>query len=207
MFFYLALVLCTFFIAANAAPGPTLFSWDTLPVFVHSANASGPWSEAAVKQLSRFAMVTNEKNHGMRLPNGSSQSEEIAGPYACTQIRGQGTGSDSFFYLNSIIDWTTNYNLHQLMVDNPSWRMKNYSSGADIGTVGTNWGYNHSVPEMRAAWVNECVQAVKNGCTGCFIDQANFNEVPATWPRDSPSAIDYNKSHLAALEELAAVRV
>ena len=40
------------------------FSWDKLPVFFHSANASGPWSAAAAKQIARFAMATNEKNHG-----------------------------------------------------------------------------------------------------------------------------------------------
>jgi len=39
--------------AVPVAPSRPPFSWDTLPVFFHSANASGPWSEAAVKQISR----------------------------------------------------------------------------------------------------------------------------------------------------------
>jgi hypothetical protein len=31
-------------------------------------------------------MATNEKDHAMRLPNGGTQSEEIAGPAACRQV-------------------------------------------------------------------------------------------------------------------------
>ena len=107
----------------QALPRPP-FSWDTLPVFFHSANASGPWSDAAVKQIARFAMATNEKAHAMALPGGGRQSEEIAGPAACRQVDAQKTGSHTFFYLNSVIDWPFNFKLHDLMVANPSWRLK-----------------------------------------------------------------------------------
>lgn len=62
-------------------------SWNTLPVFFHSANTSGPWSDAAAKQIARFAMATNEKNHAMPLPGGGTQSEEVAGPAACRQVK------------------------------------------------------------------------------------------------------------------------
>ena len=100
------------------------FSWDTLPVFFHSANASGPWSDAAVKQIARFEMATNEKAHAMALPGGGRESEEVAGPAACRQVDAQKTGSHTFFYLNSVIDWPFNFKLHGLMVANPSWRLK-----------------------------------------------------------------------------------
>jgi len=51
-------------------------------------------------------MATNEKSHAMRLPGGGTQSEEIAGPAACRQVDKASNGStDTFFYLNSVIDW------------------------------------------------------------------------------------------------------
>ena len=37
------------------------FSWDTLPVFFHSSNASGPYTADAAKVMARFPMVTIEK--------------------------------------------------------------------------------------------------------------------------------------------------
>jgi len=183
---------------------PRLFSWETLPVFFHSQNISGPWSEAALKQIARYSMATNEKAHAMKLPNGSRQSEEIAGPEACRQIEKENTGTDSFFYLNSLIDWPTNVQLHGLMVKNPSWRLKDIS-GRDIDAFPGKgiWQYNLTNDRMRAAWVQECVHAVKNGCTGCFVDRAGGNEFPRTWPQTSHTAIAYKRAHLAALRELS----
>lgn len=35
-------------------PLPPRFSWDTLPVFYHSSNQSGPYNEDAIKNISRF---------------------------------------------------------------------------------------------------------------------------------------------------------
>jgi hypothetical protein len=179
-------------------------------VFFHSANASGPWSTAAATAIARFAMATNEKNHGMPLPNHTRQSAEISGPAACRQVHNASAGeTDTFFYLNSVIDWTTNYKLHDLMVKNPSWRVKN-TSGGDIGSLvpGGNWVYDLSIPAMREAWVAECTTAVAAGCTGCFIDKANTDQSGnyLHWggpPRGSPQSNALNKGHLAALTELS----
>eukprot|EP01049_Picozoa_sp_SAG25_P008070 SAG25_NODE_702_length_5870_cov_4.999653_2_plen_267_part_00 len=81
-------------------------------------------SSAAAKAIARFAMATNEKSHAMQLPGGGRQSEELAGPAACRQIAKEGSGTATFFYLNSIIDWPFNFKLHGRMVDNPAWRLK-----------------------------------------------------------------------------------
>lgn len=202
---------------AASVPRPP-FSWDTLPVFFHSANASGPWSDAAVKQIARFALATNEKSHAMKLPGGGSQSEEIAGPAACRQVDAQHPGpggTSTFFYLNSVIDWPFNYKLHGLMQQHPEWRLKN-RTGADLGPPGSggvpsgsaspggNWLYNLTNDDMRAAWVATCTTAAAAGCTGCFIDQANVPEGIATWPANSPEVTAYRIAHLAALTELDA---
>jgi hypothetical protein len=138
----------------------------------------------------------------MRLPGGGSRSEEIAGPEACRQISAEGTGADSFFYLNSVFDWPYNYDLHGLMVKNPDWRLKS-TTGTDLTGHG-QWMYNLTNDDMRAAWVAECVTAAKGGCTGCFIDQANVGEGIATWPSSSPVARAYRAAHLLAFTELDA---
>jgi hypothetical protein len=190
-------------VAASLVSARPNFSWETLPVFFHGANVSGPWSVAASKQISRFAMATNEKSHGMQLPGGGSQSEEIGGPAACRQINAENTTTDTFFYLNSVIDWPFNFKLHGMMITNPSWRLKN-TSGGDCRGPGDNWLYNLTNDEMRAAWVAECVTAAKNGCTGCFIDQANVAQGIQTWPASSPVAMAYRIAHLATLTELDA---
>ena len=127
-----------------SSSGRPPFSWRTLPVFFHSSNASGPWSPAAAKAIAKYAMATNEKSHAMLLPDGSRQSEEIAGPAACRQIAKQGTGTATFFYLNSVIDWPFNYKLHGDMVANPAWREKNASGGDITNLPGGNYMYHRS---------------------------------------------------------------
>jgi len=138
----------------------------------------------------------------MRLPGGGTQSEELAGPAACRQVGAEKTGTSTFFYLNSVIDWPFNFKLHRLMQQRPEWRLKN-SSGGDLLGHG-QFLYNLTDNEMRAAWVAECVAAADAGCTGCFIDQANVDEGLATWPHDSAVATAYRAAHLAALTELDA---
>ena len=181
-------------------PRPRVFSWETLPVFFHSANASGPWSAAAARQIARYGLATFEKDHAMLLPSGGRQSEEIAGPAACRQLSTLSTEVDTFFYLNSVIDWPTNFNLHSLMVENPAWRLKN-RSGMDLKNP--EWLYNLSVPAMQEAWIAECVSAVRQGCTGCFIDQANVAQGVPTWPVSSPVSEAYRKAHMGTMSALA----
>jgi hypothetical protein len=63
------------------------------------------WSPEAIKAIAKYPMATFEKSYGMTLPDGKKQSEEIAGPEACVQVAKEGTGTNTFFYLNSVIDW------------------------------------------------------------------------------------------------------
>jgi hypothetical protein len=51
------------------------------------------------------------------------------------QVSAEKTGTNTFFYLNSVIDWPFNYKLHAMMVANASWRLKN-PNGDDISLLG-----------------------------------------------------------------------
>ena len=51
---------------ASAAPpcqtckGPK-FSWDTMPVFIHGSNQSGPINQDAIALMAKYPLVTVEK--------------------------------------------------------------------------------------------------------------------------------------------------
>jgi hypothetical protein len=91
--------------------------------------------------------------------------------------------------------------LHQLMTEHPEWRLK-FKNGTDATGPGKNWLYNLTNPAMQAAWIAECVAAVKAGCTGCFIDQGNSAEGIASYPKSSPVVKAYSAAHIATLTEL-----
>jgi hypothetical protein len=55
------------------SPGPypaVKFSWDTVPVFFHSDNVTGPWTEESLRIIAKYPIVTTEKYMG---PNGGSE--------------------------------------------------------------------------------------------------------------------------------------
>jgi hypothetical protein len=176
------------------------FSWETLPVFFHAQNTSlGAFNPAALERLARFPLATIGMS-GMLLPNGTKVSMEVSAPETCRQISAASQGkTHTFSYVNSVIDWPWNYQLHADMVANPDWRAKE-DNGSDWRVVGGNWVYNLSNPAMRKRWIQECVDATQQGCTGCFIDQSNAAE---GFVGKSPAAKQYSLDHLATLVELS----
>ena len=139
------------------------FSWDTLPVFFHSANASGPWNNAAIKAIARYPMATFEKDHAF----GSGGVSETNGPAACRQIATiAGANTSTVYYLNSAIDWQF-YSLHQLMEKHPEYRLKDGKGDDVVITAAKRWGFAPTVPDMAAAWIRDCMDATRNGCSGC----------------------------------------
>lgn len=99
-------------LASGSIASMPRFSWDTLPVFFHSANSSGPWSEAAVAAIAKFPMATFEKDHAFA-GGYAGATEETLNPAACRRVAAASNGTTStVYYLNSAIDWPS-YALHQ----------------------------------------------------------------------------------------------
>ena len=137
------------------------FSWATLPVFFHSANASGPWNAAAIKAIARFPMATFEKDHAF----GSGGVSETNGPAACQKVAAVARGNTStVYYLNSAIDWQF-YSLHQLMEKHPEYRLKDAEGDDVLITTAKRWGFDPTVPAMSTAWIKDCMDATKHGCS------------------------------------------
>ena len=97
------------------------FSWDTVPLFIHMCNASGPFNEATAKYIARFPLVTIEKGQGYNstvYPYNTTHAENKIAD-ACAQIKGINSSIICIMYTNSGLDWQF-YQLHNKMVANPS---------------------------------------------------------------------------------------
>ena len=62
------LVLAMGMAGAMAAPQMPKFSWDTVPVFYHSCNYTGQFSDAAIAIIAKFPLVVVEKGMDLRQP-------------------------------------------------------------------------------------------------------------------------------------------
>ena len=140
--------------AAAAAPyvpkGPR-FSFDTMPVFFHSSNASGPINEEAIRLMARFPMVVRALVHIPRATPAPAVSRERAcraqtvekfqGPCgnsvsaspACDQeaqiieplraVKAIDPNISTVFYYNSVLDFPQ-YKLHARMLADPSLMLR-----------------------------------------------------------------------------------
>jgi hypothetical protein len=71
--------------AAANVPLPR-FSWETLPVFLHTQNQTcGDWSPGAAARAAQYPLSYSGMT-GMRQANGSMISQEIAAPAMCRTI-------------------------------------------------------------------------------------------------------------------------
>ena len=191
----------------NNLLGP--FSWSTLPVFFHSGNSSGVWSPEALVEIGRYSMATFEKAHANK--NGRGRQEHIL-PGECQRVKaaaaaasnGNKTNVVAMYYLNSVFDWPF-YELHDLMLDHPEWRLKD-ASGKDITITGRPdgaWCFNLSVPELRERWISDCLQAVADGCDGCYIDRSNnMTQVSAVQFMSQEDSVRFELAHMQTLSEL-----
>ena len=156
--------------------GPA-FSWETVPKFIHTSNATGPVNAGALALMAKFAMVTVEKFQG------ACGNEKTSSP-ACDQeaqiievLRGVkqiNPNVSAVFYYNSVLDFNQ-YKLHALMEADPSLMLHD-STGQVIRIGGghkVSDVFDFSNPATRALFIEECVNATKSGIVdGCFCDRA-----------------------------------
>ena len=90
------------------------FSWETVPVFIHMCNGSGPFNESTNNYLASFPIVTIEKGQGVfsngTMPlNYSDQYAESKILEACKAIKEVNDTVTCIFYYNSMMDWNMYY--------------------------------------------------------------------------------------------------
>ena len=129
-------------------PGPTPWvqhAWETVPVFVHTDNVTGPFSDEAIQFLAKsFAMVTIEKYQGPNAGGENTVWRSTPGPVECCEedriaktfrrMKKINSNVTTILYLNSVLDFPQ-CRLHELIKAKPRgvWQYDDvYKCACDI---------------------------------------------------------------------------
>jgi hypothetical protein len=176
-------------------------SWETLPVAWHSALSDAVMSPDAVKNLSKFPLITLEKSagsdalhwkHGLPLAcqNGTDLSacgccEEDLMIAQARQINALNPKAHIVAYMNSIIahPW---YRAAHKFASNSSWWLRN-SSGGLLNNIRENptetWrAWNFAVPEVGDLWIKMCLNVTKSGVIDGYFTVAPTKEATSLCP-------------------------
>jgi hypothetical protein len=156
------------------------FSWDTLPVFFHSSNASGPVNAEALKFMAKFPMVTIEKfqgpcGHKHPTPDCNQEAQIIN---VLKGVKALNPNVSTVFYYNSVLDFPQ-YKLHGIMLEeakkDPSVLLHD-ATGSLVkmhgpGAVCDVFDFSNS--RTRELFIQECINATQSGYVdGCFADRS-----------------------------------
>lgn len=183
---------------APPTPGPAplpSFSWDTVPVFAETSNVTGEFDAAALAALARFNMFVVEKAYDFPAP-GFAEDKVAA---LAARLRELSPGMTLIFYYNTNIDMT-DYRLHaEMAAHSPSWWFRDAAGTPVQVSIDSGAGahppfpynytyvFDHTVPQVRDAWVAECLTMAQRGYDGCFVDRWSRN--PKVDPKISSAAM------------------
>eukprot|EP00054_Salpingoeca_dolichothecata_P012393 m.68758 g.68758 ORF g.68758 m.68758 type:complete len:369 (-) comp19924_c0_seq1:21-1127(-) len=172
------------------------FSWDTIPVFWHSANSSGGFSPETAAFAARFPLVTIEKFMAeASAPEHTGAELKIV--EAARQIKSAPGGNTTrvLFYLNSIMDWDM-YDLHAKLkqLDKAGHSLWLYDKDDNLVQIRGQNVFDLSNSTMRQMWIDVLVKARSSGVIdGAFADRGTEN---ATWAPLAPGKQEaYNQGH------------
>lgn len=155
------------------------FSWNTLPVFFHSSNSSGPYNDDALKTIARYPMVTIEKWMGLDVKRVDDEDEMAVTMKA---IKSLNSSVSTYFYMNSFKARPEMTRMARQLDENNYYLRDEKGNKVMFG--GQFYVFDVSRPEVRKWWLNTCLNATKfaNG-DGCFCDSsqrtdAKFNPSP-----------------------------
>eukprot|EP01084_Bolivina_argentea_P038100 70456_1 len=186
-----------------------LFSWDTIPTYIHMCNESGPFNEITNQRLATYPIVTIEKCQGIHsngsLPyNYSSQYEETKILDACQAIKQINDSILCIFYINSILDFT-NYYLHIDMIENPSYKLRDdngiivYEKGGGslVPQPGNGfWVFDFQQENVQNLFISECINATKSKyIDGVFIDRSDQNTFAGNYTFSNLTLSKYTIGH------------
>ena len=153
------------------------FSWDTLPVFFHSANTSGQYSVEALKSIAKFQMATFGKWMGSDVPSIGDEDEMVMAMKSIKQVNPK---ISTYFYMNSYQDTPLMTRMHREAQQHPDYYLR-VDNGTLVRAPNGAYAFDLSKLEVRQWWQDTCLNATKlaNG-DGCFCDSSqapyvNFN--------------------------------
>ena len=147
-------------------PNPPSFSWDTIPLFIHAGNGSGPLNQTAAKYMSTFPIATIPQHQAG--PNGPIENcsnpqqmicEEDALIMALSQIKSYNNNTRTLFYLSSFFNMPW-YNLSTFFYgENEKYLLHYNGTLAKMGVCNPNAGHANltifdlSQNETRNIWL------------------------------------------------------
>lgn len=164
-----SIYLLSIFVGAVALPK---FSWDTVSLYAHCGNVSGPLEASTARFFSTVGFVTFEKFHDLYGdPIYSSVENKIAD--AAKLVKSFGTTTEVLMYYQN--DWTrTWYDSGVWFEQQDRLLLRDKNNDYVISPVEYNHTFNafdFAVQETQDAWVNATLVLVDQGiCDGVFID-------------------------------------
>ncbi|XP_065182760.1 uncharacterized protein LOC135813611 [Sycon ciliatum] len=192
----------------NAPPPNVQFSWDHVPVFIHTSNTTGPFNDQALQIMAKFPIVTIEKYQG---PN--SGYHYPAEKWVCCEedrivdtlksVKKINPNITGIFYYNMVLDFPQ-YRLHENFAKNESWWLHD-QHGNVVRVAGGGHGhadllvYDTRQKTVADLFMNACLDLVPTGAVdGCFVDRP-VDGIPDT---DTPEKyLDLITSHITTLQE------
>ena len=164
---------------AALPPQPPRFSWDTVPVFMHSGNGTGPLSPATATFMARFPLVTMA---GFQGPKPCCLEDHIAG--FARDVKAANADTRVMYYQNTLINFPQtrlgrkggNATVPEALLLHDRRGRLVYLGGCGATHAAPNHTiYDHRIAAMRAAWssnVVDVVQANKGLVDGVFCDRS-----------------------------------
>ena len=171
-FFSLMVVLCS-------AKLP-MFSWDTLPVFFHSANESGLYSEESLRVIAKFQMVTIDKWQSFLDPGANDDDDMIR---TMKMVKEMNPNIATYFYMSAYKHLKAFSKMYNELEQHPDWFLRDSDGTRVRNRLQNLYAFDLSKPEVRQWWVDNCLYYINttNG-DGCYCDSSQRVNVKFTPP-------------------------
>ncbi len=166
----LCLLLVVFVVCAHAAAaengGRPVFSWDTVPVYIHVGKSSGPLTEQELRFIARTSnFVCFEKGHAMRRFGATEKG--IA--HDAKRLKVLNRKVKVLLYWNGFLNYPL-YDACKEFRKHPGWVFRD-KQGKPLYKVRTLEQYNVLNADFRQWWASIAGRAVSEyGCDGIFMD-------------------------------------
>ncbi|KAJ9448857.1 hypothetical protein DIPPA_10058 [Diplonema papillatum] len=187
-----------------------VFSWDTVPVFIHMCDPEGPFNTSELEYLAKFPMVTVEKGQGINATAqpyaGYPEEEKIL--QALQAVKEINDKVVTIFYYNSILDWNM-YHMHEILEANPAWWLRD-AAGQVVRLHGDSTFpqpsegmlvFDMAQQVVQEFWASECINITSSPyADGCFADQTMKNlENITKYNFTEQQKQEFSKGHEAAV--------
>ena len=141
------------------------FSWDKVPVYLHSGDSDGLTDEEVEFIATHCDFFCFEKTHGVNVHGSAEAGHE----FDARRIKAVNPDITLMYYWNTFLDYPST-DAHKVYESHPEWWLKKKDGSLDYKGKSLK-RYDLSNPEVREWWSDEVRKAVTEGsCDGVFMD-------------------------------------